>query len=117
MTVEMDIYSGRPNPAWTLSHEESAALAEMLTDLPASQAPAGEPGLGYRGFLLSNPERVAGLPARIRICGGMVTIEEDGSTRTYVDTHGVERRLLQQASQRGYGAILKDLLPQGDRRP
>jgi len=111
MTIELDIFSGRPNPVWTLSPEESVALTEMLMNLPTSQAPAAEGGLGYRGFLLSNPERVAGLSARIRVYRGMVTIEEDGTPRSYLDTQGVERMLIRQASQRGYGAVWKDLLP------
>jgi len=111
MTVELDVYSGRPNPAWKLTPAESAALAEILKDLPASQTAGAEGGLGYRGFVLSNPEREAGLPVRIRVCNGLVVFDEEGSPRSYRDTHGVESTLLRQASQRGYGEILKALRP------
>ncbi len=111
MTVELDVFSGRPNPAWKLSPAESAKLAEMLKDIPPSQMVGAEGGLGYRGFVLSNPERAAGLPTRIRIYNGMVIVDEESSPRSYRDTHGVERALLRQASERGYGEILKALLP------
>jgi len=117
MTVELEVFSGRPNPAWKLSAEESRAVVEMLKDLPAVQAVRADSGLGYRGFVLSNPEHMAALPAQIRVYDGMIVMDEEGGPRSYQDTHGVESTLLRQASQRGYGKILKDLLPPGDQRP
>lgn len=49
--VELDIFSGRPNPRWLLDEEQSRGLVELLASLPpANPAPATEPGLGYRGF-------------------------------------------------------------------
>jgi len=49
-TVEVDLYSGRPNPAWSLTPEEVAQLVERVDGL----APADEvepPGrLGFRGL-------------------------------------------------------------------
>lgn len=49
-TVEADLYSGRPNPSWSLTPEEVARLVERVEGL----APAAEvepPGrLGYRGL-------------------------------------------------------------------
>jgi hypothetical protein len=61
-TVEVDLYSGRPNPAWTLTPEEVARLVERIDAL----APAEEvepPGrLGYRGLrfrLLAGGREVA----------------------------------------------------------
>ncbi len=49
-TVEVDLYSGRPNPAWPLTPEEVAQLVERIDGLaPADQAePPGR--LGYRGL-------------------------------------------------------------------
>lgn len=50
--VEADIFSGRPNPEWTMNVEESA---EFRRRLPALQPFHGKPndaapGLGYRGL-------------------------------------------------------------------
>jgi hypothetical protein len=49
-TVEVDLYSGRPNPAWPLTPEEVARLVERVDGLaPADEAePPGR--LGYRGL-------------------------------------------------------------------
>jgi hypothetical protein len=49
-TVEVDLYSGRPNPSWPLTPEEVARLVERIDNLaPADEAePPGR--LGYRGL-------------------------------------------------------------------
>jgi hypothetical protein len=49
-TVEVDLYSGRPNPSWPLTPEEVARLVERVDGLePADEAePPGR--LGYRGL-------------------------------------------------------------------
>jgi hypothetical protein len=111
MTVELDVYSGRPNPTWTLTAEEITTLAARLNGLPLSDSPPPESGLGYRGFLITNPERAGGLPPRIRVAGGVVMVERDGPLQIYQDAHGIERWLLRQASQRGYGALVDAVSP------
>ncbi len=109
MQVELDIFSGKPNPTWNLTREETTTLAAMLQKLPPAPAPAGELGLGSRGFLLSNPERAGGLPTRIRIGGGIVIFE--GEMEFHLDTQGAEPWLLRQASQQGFEALVKQLIP------
>jgi hypothetical protein len=52
-TVEVDVFSGRPNPTWTLSTTERADLRERLADLPAADPAAFSSNLGYRGFLVT----------------------------------------------------------------
>jgi len=54
MLVELDAYSGRPNPRWQLTESEAAELARLIADLePAPRASSPDPpGLGYRGFRL-----------------------------------------------------------------
>ncbi len=55
--VTLGIYSGRPDPSWTLTSGEAATLETMLgtlvevTDTP----PVG--GLGYHGFTITTPTR------------------------------------------------------------
>ena len=56
--VEADLFSGRPNPAWTLSSGEATELARRLEKVEARRgepAPVGAagPGLGYRGLVVS----------------------------------------------------------------
>ena len=54
MVVELDAFSGRPNPRWQLTEREAAELAQLIAGLePAPGAPSPRPpGLGYRGFRL-----------------------------------------------------------------
>jgi hypothetical protein len=53
--VEVDLYSGRPNPAWDLSAADAERFVERLSALtPMRPEPGGAPaffeGLGYRGL-------------------------------------------------------------------
>lgn len=58
MVVEIDIFSGRPNPRWRLSEAETARLTRLLSSLePAADGPPpSPPGLGYRGVRLRDSE-------------------------------------------------------------
>ena len=58
MEIELDVFSGVPNPRWQLSEAEARHLASLL---PAEREPA-RTGLGFRGFVLHNPERELDLP-------------------------------------------------------
>lgn len=107
MRVELDVFSGRPNPAWELAPEEVAELAQRLTGLPRTDQPPGEGGLGYRGFTISNPSRSAGLPAEIRVFSGVLALPENGAMVYHRDEHDVERWLLAQAARHGYGDLVR----------
>ena len=50
--VELDLFSGMPNPTWLLARAEADRFMQMLGALPP--APAAEPAgnLGYRGFIV-----------------------------------------------------------------
>ena len=51
MVVELDIFSGRPNPRWELDEPDAGELQRLQSSLPASGGTAPEPPpLGYRGF-------------------------------------------------------------------
>jgi hypothetical protein len=108
MRVEIDAFSGRPNPSWELSPDEAAELARRLADLPNANAPAPAPGLGYRGFVITNPEGSHGLPDLLRIHDGAVAIVQGASTQHYHDVHGVESWLAAQARAHGYGDLVTD---------
>jgi hypothetical protein len=56
--VTLGIYSGRPDPSWTLTDGEAARLEAALAALPGA---VGEPptgGLGYHGFTIDRPGSV-----------------------------------------------------------
>jgi hypothetical protein len=55
ITVELDIFSGRPNPSWELRGEQAQTLLHMLEGIRRSSAARrfrSPPDLGYRGLYL-----------------------------------------------------------------
>lgn len=69
MVVELDAFSGRPNPRWQLPESDAAEFTRLIADLQPSLGapPPRPPGLGYRGF------RVWGAAGEAyRVYGGVV---------------------------------------------
>jgi hypothetical protein len=55
MFIELDVFSGRPNPRFKLDEHGSQKLRQLQSLLKAtSRAPVEPPGLGYRGFSYSD---------------------------------------------------------------
>ena len=95
--VELDVFSGVPNPTWKLSESEAASLAQLLTHLEATQSPGQRfDGLGYRGFIvhLVAPQSLA--ISKMHIFGSTVEIATGVETSFYQDPQRqVERWLLE----------------------
>lgn len=54
ITIELDIFSGLPNPIWTLTKKEEKELIDrVIADPSLTQPPKTVGGLGYRGFTVS----------------------------------------------------------------
>lgn len=86
MLVELDIFSGRPNPRWEVDEPVVEELKRLEEGLGGAAAAADPPGLGYRGFLYTiDGERRRAFRGRID-CGG---------TRLDDPGRAIERRLLQ----------------------
>lgn len=78
LTVELDIFSGRPNPVWTLTGKEERDLIDRVTADRSLMAPlsAETGGLGYRGFIVRSAPTTdqslaasAGVPSVFRLGG------------------------------------------------
>lgn len=55
MLVELNVFSGRPNPRWKLDDLSSRELRQLENRLHATgEAPVDPPGLGYRGFVYAD---------------------------------------------------------------
>jgi len=55
MYVELDVFSGRPNPRMELDEHSSRMLLQLQNLLKTTSGPPPDPpGLGYRGFLYSD---------------------------------------------------------------
>jgi hypothetical protein len=63
--VTLQVFSGRPDPSWTLSDAEAAEFSRRVADAPPATAtlPAQE-RLGYRGFRLEDMAH-GGLSVRV----------------------------------------------------
>jgi hypothetical protein len=56
MVVELDVFSGRPNPRWELDEKSAATLTRLQSSLRRTErAPPDPPALGYRGFKWDGP--------------------------------------------------------------
>ena len=76
--VELDIFSGMPNPTWALTTAEADALARLVAELPRTAASELSGKLGYRGLVV---KITRGTGTRlVRVQAGSVHIVEGGTT-------------------------------------
>jgi hypothetical protein len=99
--VELDIFSGRPNPTWVLDQIQCQVFLTLLGALPRTQSlPPEPPGLGYRGFVVSQiPSRPGGL---LRAFQGYV---KAGSGRSSSVLRDEERKLEHWLLESGKGHL------------
>lgn len=80
-TVTLYLFSGRPDPVWTLTAEQTATFTERLAALPAGTPQAEPEGLGYRGLALQLADQT------IRLFNAAVRVEQNGQVRWLADPH------------------------------
>lgn len=98
--IELDIYSGRPNPHWQPSSEEAVALdkaIESLREGAAGGMPQG--GLGFRGFVIRRGDQT------IRVYRHRVSVSRDDRVQIFNDTVGLGSQLAAAAKHRGFDRI------------
>ena len=91
--VELDIFSGNPNPTWILSDSEGVFFLKRLAMLPKASAKELSTNLGYRGFIV----RVTNGTEKsfVRIQNGTVLLSQDDISVFYSDQNrDLERWLL-----------------------
>jgi hypothetical protein len=91
--VELDIYSGMPNPTWALTEAEAGSLVKQLTALPGVPATELSGNLGYRGFIVQVTQGAG--TELIHVQSGTVQISRS-ATKVYAKdgNRGLERWLL-----------------------
>lgn len=97
MRVELDIFSGRPNPAWPLDAKQARALLLLLRDPPSPPPePRGGEGLGYRGLLVTTQPDQDAVEGSLTIRDGWVVLTgPQGSWGYRDDDRTIERWLLE----------------------
>lgn len=54
MLVELDVFSGRPNPRWRLDERNHREFLKLQGRLSPASAALDPPALGYRGFVCTD---------------------------------------------------------------
>jgi hypothetical protein len=95
--VELDVFSGRPNPTWALSEADINTFQKKLGTLPTTAAQPYPDQLGYRGLVVTLTDRASGKPAMVwRVSGGVAQIAAGTAHDYYADAdQGLESWLLE----------------------
>jgi hypothetical protein len=109
--VYLNVYSGRPDPAWYLSNKDSFDFNVMLYNLPKTDKRIRS-NLGYRGFTIDD----SGI-CSINVCDGVIEVRvgafDNVDVKYYEDVDGkVEKWLLSKAREFGELKALLDHLNQ-----
>ena len=104
--IEIDVFSGRPNPAWKPAAADVALLKEHLsTEKEITCGPV--PGqLGYRGFIITVSNEGAD-PQQLRVYAGKLWYSHPA--KCYEDIQLLESLLVQQAKDNGFAQLIRDL--------
>lgn len=97
MDVQIDLYSGRPNPGWRLGAAQSTELIRRLKEMP--EVEKGEPAqaLGYRGIVVTTRTDAPAELKTIVVSGGLVLERyQNGVERRRIDRgRSLERWILE----------------------
>jgi hypothetical protein len=79
MKIELDIFSGRENPFWNLSRNESETFMEKFSSLSETKENASfAGGLGYRGIIITGEPIKDKRLEVIRIYRGLANAKAEG---------------------------------------
>jgi hypothetical protein len=97
MQVEVDMFSGRPNPHWELTVPESQEFAQRFQSLSAYKgAETVNEGLGYRGLIVRESGKEVKGDREITISNGLVVARNNGKSKQFTDRHrALEKWLIQ----------------------
>lgn len=95
LELEVDMFSGRPNPRWVLPMDERDSLLNLIASLREAAGPMPATGLGYRGFILRDGDR------EILVYRHLVRVRRGPKEDFYRDTADLEKRLAREAMRRG----------------
>jgi hypothetical protein len=106
----LEIFSGRPNPMWTLTEAQTRELRNRITGLSARLTEAPElPDLGYRGVHVAISGQQQNL--ELTVGRGGIVLQESGTTTNFQDAgRQLERWLLHTAQ----GKVSPDVLRLAD---
>jgi hypothetical protein len=110
-TVELDVFSGRPNPQWSLSESALASLMQEVALLDtASQSVSLPQNLGYRGLrVVASSDNAPDW--QLFIGGGHAFLKDrNGIVVRVDDRRRIERRILLSGEGVVDDGLLQDIL-------
>jgi hypothetical protein len=85
VVVTLDVFSGRPNPTWSLSEPTTVEFSRRLHALEASKVDAPEfDDLGYRAVGAQFQDQMKGVVV-VKASRGLVTLDQAGQRFRYID--------------------------------
>ncbi|MFX1345426.1 MAG: hypothetical protein ACFFAI_09990 [Promethearchaeota archaeon] len=104
----LDIYSGRPNPKWQLKIDNINDFKSRFKDLQESE-PLEPPGLGYRGFIIKNINKIPDVPMRFTVYNNVISFIKKKKRIYQEDKNKLEEWLLSQAVEHGYEKLVESI--------
>src|SRR4051812_46816481 len=124
VVVELDVFSGVPNPRWTLDDDSAARLATFVSQLePASDGSApSDPDLGFRGFVvhgldLGSVRWSPGADVTLRVRGDDVVATAGGRHELLIDPGHKMYTMLRDLALDRVNSDIASHLPAGGLRP
>ena len=117
VTVEVLIFSGRPNPTWQLQDPKRLqTLKAKLKDLPEAfqEEPAGWTRLGFAGFRIHGGETL-GLPGEMRVYQGVIKTGHGKAAKHLKDATGLEQSLISETKKQALEPPVKDAIASYER--
>ena len=110
MQVELDVYSGRPNPQWNLTSQEATEFVKRFKALTRDQgASSAVEGLGYRGLIVTKfNENIEGYD-QVALYNGLVVAKQNNQSKRFTDQN---RKLERWLFQTGKGRLDQALYDQ-----
>jgi hypothetical protein len=93
--VEVNLYSGRPNPRFPLTNDDVTDILGRLAALPPTTHAPPATALGYRGLILTD-DTARGPFARVEVSRGLVVAQDHhGDRHRFLDPdRALERHLV-----------------------
>lgn len=114
ISVKIGIFSGRPNPEFSVKGKLIQKLVNMLETTLGKESihPPPLPRLGdFYGFMVNIPENTAkkfDIPNQFKIYHGVITEIKPKKPKYWRDIKRIEQFLLSLAYEEGYGELLVD---------
>lgn len=92
--VELDIFSGREAPTWSLSATEGKMLLQMIGSLPITKLVEFKENLGYRGLIVKLPNPGSSAIATLKVDRGIIRYQTGNQVKFFIDPDRAVERLL-----------------------